>query len=124
MTNIDYQMNQFSNQRLARKCVSLFIHSFIYFILRRLFVLSFIPSYIQAGDPGLFPGADSHISYIFSLYIYPSYSTTSVGRGHQMSVPCIGAVLRARKRTRVAVVEFQASLHPISVYPFVSLYTR
>ena len=30
-----------------------------------------------------------------------------------MSVPCIGAVLRARKRTRVAVVEFHASLYPI-----------
>ena len=34
----------------------------------------------------------------------------------------IGAVLRARKRTRVTVSEFHVSLYPISVSPFFPLY--
>ena len=41
-----------------------------------------------------------------------------------MSVPSIGVLLRARKRTRVAVVEFHVSLYPISVSSFLSLYAR
>ena len=44
--------------------------------------------------------------------IYPSYSSSSDGWWRKMEIPCIGAVLRARKRTRVAVVEFHVSLYP------------
>ena len=38
------------------------------------------------------------------LYLPIQYIYSSVGWGRKMSVPCIGAVLRARKRTRVTVV--------------------
>ena len=69
-----------------------------------------------AEDPGSIPGSFH--------YIYPSYSSSSVGWGRKMATPCIGAVLQARKRTRVAVVEFHVSLYPISVSPFFPLYTR
>ena len=55
--------------------------------------------------------------------IYPSYSSSSDGWGRKMAIPCIGAVLRARKRTSVAVVEFHVSLYPISVSPFFPLCT-
>ena len=65
-------------------------------------------------------------SFIFSLYIsdYPSYFSSSIGWGRKMSVRCIGAVLPACKRTRVAVVEFQVFLYPNSVSPFFPLYAR
>ena len=52
------------------------------------------------------------------------FLASSVGWGRKMSVRCIGAVLRAHTRTRVAVVEFQVSLYPISVSHFFPLYTR
>ena len=54
--------------------------------------------------------------------IYPSYSSSFDGWGCKMAIPCIGAVLRALKRTRVA--EFHVSLYPISVSSFFSLYAR
>jgi len=60
-----------------------------------------------------------HHSYFHD--IYPSYSSSSDGWGRQMAIPCTGAVLRARKRTRVTVVEFHVSLFPISVSPFFPL---
>ena len=37
-----------------------------------------------------------------------------------MSVPCIGAVLRARKFTKAAVMELHVSLYLIYVHPFLS----
>ena len=46
------------------------------------------------------------------------FLASSVGWEGKMSVPCVGAVFRARKRTTVAVVEFQVSLYPSSVSPF------
>ena len=41
-----------------------------------------------------------------------------------MAIPRIGAVLRERKRTSVAVVEVYVSLYPNSVSPFFPLYAR
>ena len=52
------------------------------------------------------------------------FLASSVGWGRKMLVMCIGAVLRARKRTRVAVVEFQVSLYPNSVSPLFPMYIR
>ena len=82
------------------------------------------------------PGFDSrswlpHIIHLFIVYIHrirhcPTdgvvkwrslVSALSDGWGRKMAIPCIGAVLRACKRTRVTVVEFHVSLYPISVSP-------
>ena len=68
----------------------------------------------QAEDPGSIPGAGSHISYSSFHCIYPSYPSSSVGWGRKMAIPVIGALLRARNRTRVAVVEFHVSLSHLS----------
>ena len=41
-----------------------------------------------------------------------------------MSVPCIGALLQARKRSRLAVMEFHVSMYPISISPSLPLNER
>ena len=78
------------------------------------------------------PGFDSrswlpYIIHLFIVYIHRiHYHRPSDGDvrcwTRKMLDPCIGAVLRARKRTRSAVVEFHVSLYPNSVSPF--LYAR
>ena len=55
--------------------------------------------------------------------LYPSYLSSSDGWGCKMTIPCIRSVLRARKITRVAMVEFHVSLYPISVSHFLPLCT-
>ena len=62
----------------------------------------------QSEDPGSMAGAGSqNHSYLYCIhvFVYPSYSSSSDGWGRKMAISCIGALLRARKRTRVAVVE-------------------
>ena len=69
-----------------------------------------LSDYKLAFQAGSMPGAGCHIPFIFSLYISIVFIIV-----RRMAILCIRAVLRARKRTRVAVVEFHVSLYPISV---------
>ena len=87
-------------------------------VVDRLHVSSFKRK-IRARCPDLAP------TYHSSFHcIYPLYSLSSDGMGPKMTIPCIGAIFRAGRRTRVVVVEFHVSLYPNSVSPFFPLYTR
>ena len=63
----------------------------------------------QAENPGSMPGDGYHIIHLFILYIHRIHHRPT-GGFRKMASPCIRAVLQARKRTRVAVVEFHVSV--------------
>ena len=71
----------------------------------------------QAEYPGSIPGAGSHLSFNFPFYIYIAFVIGS-------RILYVRALLRARTRTRVAVVEFHVYLYPISISPFLSIYAQ
>ena len=78
-------------------------------------------SRLSSGRPGF--DARSWLPHHSSFHcIYPSYSSSSDRWGRNMLVPCIGALLQSRKRTRVAVVAFHVSLYPNSVYSSFLIY--
>ena len=77
-------------------------------------------SRLSSGSPGFHSRSWlPHISHIY--IVYQSYLSSSDGWGLKMASPFVGAVLRARTRTRVAVLEFHVSLYPTSVIPFFPL---
>ena len=75
-------------------------------------------SRLSSGRPGFDARSwlPAHIIHIFIVYIHLFHHRPTDG-----DVKWRSRVLRAHKRTRVAVVEFHVSLYPISVSPFFPL---